>query len=216
MVDPPSSPCSSPHPGVAAQQSPSPKKPSQRRASYSIAEKKSIVSKVKKLMARHQYSIQSACEKVGVCHSQFLRWQKPLPIALQVIKKTKKKIHPGKSSILKAYEDILLKFVSELRNTGMPVNSKMVQLEASRLSHEFREKSKNAKQSIVQRFLKTHGIIYCNGTHESQKAPEEAKECSLDFMITVRQIVNQNNRHPRYIYNCDQSGIFYTNCEKNS
>ncbi len=100
-------------------------------------------------MARHQYSIRSACEKVGVCHSQFLRWQKPLPIALQVIKKTKKKIHPGKPSILKAYEDTLLTFVSELRNTGMPVNSKMVQLEASRISREFHEKSKYAKQSIV-------------------------------------------------------------------
>ena len=137
MVEIPLSPCASPHPGAAVQQSPSPKKPLQKRASYSLSEKKSIVSKVKKLMEDHHYSIRTACDKIGICHSLFLRWQKPLPTACQVINKRKKKIHPGRSSILKEIQDNLLKFVSELRDTGMPVNSKMVQLEASRLSHEF-------------------------------------------------------------------------------
>ncbi len=41
----------------------------------------------------------------------------------------KKKNHPGPSSILKANQDNLLKFVAEIRDTGLPINAKMVQLE---------------------------------------------------------------------------------------
>ncbi len=83
------------------------------------------------MMADRQYRIHAACEMVGIRHSQFLSCQKPLPIAEHVINERKKKIHPGRYSILISKKDILLKFVSELRDTGMPVNSKMVQLEAS-------------------------------------------------------------------------------------
>ncbi len=123
-------------------------------------QKKSIVSKVKTLMEDCHYSILTARDEVGICQLLFSRWQKPLPTAFQVINKRKKKIHAGRSSILKANQDNLLKFVSELRDTQMPVNSKMVQLEASQLSHKFHEKSKSSKQAIVRRFLRTQGIIY--------------------------------------------------------
>mmetsp|Transcript_22774 Transcript_22774/g.47754 ORF Transcript_22774/g.47754 Transcript_22774/m.47754 type:complete len:82 (-) Transcript_22774:2-247(-) len=74
-------------------------------------------------MEDRHYSIRTACDKVGICHSQFLQWQNPLPNAFQVINKRKKKIHPGRSSILKANQDNLLKFVSDLRDTGMPRRS---------------------------------------------------------------------------------------------
>ncbi len=84
---------------------------------------------MKRLMGDCQYGIHAGCEKVGICHSLFFRWQKPLPIASQVINKRKKNIHPGRSCILMAKQDNILKFVSELRDAGMPVNSKMVQLE---------------------------------------------------------------------------------------
>ncbi len=69
MVDIPPSPCASSHPGAAAQQSPSPKKPSQKRASYLLSVKKFILNKVKKLIEDHHYSIHTACDKVGICHS---------------------------------------------------------------------------------------------------------------------------------------------------
>ncbi len=144
----------------------------------------------------------------------FLRWQKSLPIAGQVMNKRKKKMNPGWSRILKSKQDNLLKFVSGMRDTGIQVNSKMVQLGPSQLSCKFCEKSKYAKKDIVKRFLKTQGINYCIGTHESQKPPNKSQKLSLDFILKVCPIVNQNNCHQRYIHNCDQSGIFYTKHEK--
>ncbi len=123
--------------------------------------KKSIVSEVKELMADRQYSICAACEKFGICHLPFFRWQILLPIALQVINKRKKKTHPGLSSILR--KNIIISsslcLMSELRDTGVPVNSKILQLEASWLSRKFCEKSKYSKQAIVRRFLKTLGLM---------------------------------------------------------
>ncbi len=209
MEEPPSSPTAPTPPVVAAQQSPSPMKSLKNRHSYTIAEKKAIVKKVKKLMDELGYSAQKACSKAGISHSLFFKWQKPMSVATQVICMNKKKNHPGPPSTLKENQDELLKFVAEMRDTGMPINAKTVQLEAARINRSFRNKSDHAKKSIVERFLKTNLITYRKGTHESQKTLTETKNQSLDFINIIRPIVNQSNRLPRYIYNCDQSGIFF-------
>ncbi len=91
----------------------------------------------------------------------------------------------------------------------MSVNSKMVQLETSQLSCKFCEKNKYSKQAIVI-FLRAQGIIYHTVTHEFHNDPNESKELSLDFILAVCPIFNQNNHPPRYLYNCDQSGIMFT------
>ncbi len=47
-----------------------------------------------------------------------------------------------------------LKFVAEMQGTGMPINAKMIQLEAVRINCSFCNKSNHAKKSIVERFYK--------------------------------------------------------------
>ncbi len=75
-----------------------------------------------------------------------------------------KKNHPGPPSILKANQDELLKFVVEMRDTGMPIKAKIVQLEAAMINCSFCNKSNHVKKSIVESFLKSNAITYCKGT----------------------------------------------------
>ncbi len=92
--------------------------------------------------------------------------------------------HPGPPSIIKTNQDDLLKFVAPRGDKGMPINARMVQLEAAKINQAFCDKLQHAKKSIVQRFLRSNAITYCIGTHESQTVHVETK--------------------PRFIYNCDQ------------
>ncbi len=78
-----------------------------------------------------------------------------MSVATQVICMNKKKNHPGPPSTLKENQDELLKFVAEMRDTGMPINAKIVQLEAAKINCSFWNKSDHAKKSIVESFLKT-------------------------------------------------------------
>ncbi len=119
-----------------------------------------------------------------------------------------KRYHPGPPSILKANQDDLLKVIAEIRDTGMPINAKMVQLEAARIHQSFCNKRNHAKKSLVERFLKSNAITYIKGTNESQKVHAKTKQQSFDFINVVCPFVNQTNWLPRFISNCDQSGIF--------
>ncbi len=123
-------------------------------------------------------------------------------------KNKNKKNHPGLSSILKTNQDDLLKLVAQKRDTGIPINARMLQLEATRINCAFCNKHMHAKKSIVARFLKSNALPYHKETHESKKAHPETKQQSIDFIDVVCPIVNQTNHCPRFIYNCDQSGFF--------
>ncbi len=120
-----------------------------------------------------------------------------------------RKNHPGPPSIVQANQDDLLKFVAEMRDTGIPINTKMVQLEAARINHSFCNKSNHAKKSIVEMFLKSNAITYYKGTHESQKVHAGTKQQSIDFINVICPIVNQTNWLTRFMHNnSDQLGSF--------
>ncbi len=91
MADPPSSLTAALPPVVAARKSPSPMK-SIKWSSYTVSEKKAILKKVENFMEKSGYSAQNTCTKVGISHSSFFKWQKPMPIATQIICMNKKGI----------------------------------------------------------------------------------------------------------------------------
>ncbi len=72
-----------------------------------------------------------------------------MPIATQVIGMNKKKSHQCLLSVLKTNEDDLLKFVAQRRDKGIPISSRMVQLEGARINHALCNKSNHAKKSIA-------------------------------------------------------------------
>ncbi len=53
----------------------------------------------------------------------------------------KEKNHSDPPRILKANKDDLLKFVTEMRDTGIPINARMVQLETARINHSFHDEA---------------------------------------------------------------------------
>ena len=88
----------------------------------------------------------------------------------------------GRSSILFPLTDPLLSFIFELRQTGMEVSITMIVLKAAQLSQPFHEKSSQAQYHIVNRFVKSHGMVHRMGTHVAQKAPSKSMGDALDYM----------------------------------
>ncbi len=176
-------------------------KSSNEWSSYTVSEKNANLKKVEKFMEEFGYSAQKACTKVGFSQFLFLKTNAYCYTDHLYEQKTN---HSGSSSILKANQDDLLKLVAKMRDTGMPINTKMVQFEAARINHSYCNKCNHAKKSIVESFLRSNAIIYSKGTHESQKV---TKQQSINFIDVFHPIVYQTYWLPRFIYNCDQSGF---------
>ena len=121
-----------------------------------------------------------------------------------------KSTHIGMASILKEHEEVLLRFIFELREQGIQVSLGMVALKASSLSRLFKEKTKNVKGKVVSRFVASHGLEHRMGTHKSQHDPRETATEALDYMLHVRVKLAQPNRHADYIINRDQTPIPFT------
>ena len=85
----------------------------------------------------------------------------------------------------------------------------MVALKASSLSRLFKEKTTNAKEKIVSRFVASHGLKHRMGTHESKCDPHETATEALDYMQHVRVKLAQPNRHADCIINMDQTPIHF-------
>ena len=66
----------------------------------------------------------------------------------------------GRDSLLIPYTDTLLSFIFELRETGMPVSTTMVPMEAAQICCDFREKTREAQVSITKQFVKIHGMVH--------------------------------------------------------
>ena len=74
----------------------------------------------------------------------------------------------GKGSLLAPYTDALLSFIFELRETGTPVSTTMVLMQAAQICQEFQEKTREAQVSITKQFVIVHGMVHRIGTHLSQ------------------------------------------------
>jgi hypothetical protein len=61
----------------------------------------------------------------------------------------------------------------------------MVALRAAQLSKQFHEKSRDAQCHSPQRFMGSHGLVFCLGINEAQCLPGEVATDALDFMENV-------------------------------
>ena len=138
-------------------------------------------------------SLRQACDAVGVHHYLLVRWRKQKSRLMHIPNASVKSTHIGMASILKEHEEVLLRFIFELREQGIQVSLGMVALKASSLSRSFKEKTTNAKEKIVSRFVASHGLKHCMGTHESQRDPRETAAEALDYMQHVRVKLAQPN-----------------------
>ena len=89
--------------------------------------------------------------------------------------------------------DFLIRYVLELCEQGMVVMTLIISRRASGLCQIFLAKPDGAKSLIVYRQLKTHGLRYQMGTHESQCFPAEAASDGLDFMKEIKRKISESN-----------------------
>ena len=177
---------------------------------YTIYHKLWTIRKVEQQLQEKGLSLQQACDAVGVHHFLLVHWRKQKSRLMHIPNPSAKSTHIGMSSILKEHEEVLLRFIFELREQGIHVSLGMVALKASSLSCSFKEKTTNAKEKIVSRFVASHGLKHRMGTHESHRDPREMATEALDYMQHVRVKFAQPNRHADYIINMDQTPIPFT------
>ena len=163
------------------------------RRRYTICHKLWTIQKVEQQLQENGLSLRQACDAVGVHHSLLVRWRKLKAHLMHIPNPSVKSTHIGMASILKQHEEVLLRFIFELREQGIQVSLGMVALKASLLSHLFKEKTTNAKEKIVSQFVASHGLKHRMGTHESQRDPCETATEALDYMQHVRVKLAQPN-----------------------
>jgi hypothetical protein len=96
----------------------------------------------------------------------------------------------------------------EMRQQGLPVNTRTLRKEAARVSDEFKVKSTKAKISSVYRFIKKVGLSNRVSTHVAQKDHRETEEESAHFVNFMRQKVS--GMDPEDVLNMDQTPIPYS------
>ena len=180
------------------------------RRRYSICRKLWTIRKVEQQQQENGLSLRQACDSIGIHHSLLVRWRKQKARLTHIPNPSVKSTHIGMASTLKQHEEVLLRYIFELREQGIQVSLGMVVLKASSLSRSFKEKTNNAKEKIVARFVARHGLKHRMGTHESQRDPRETSTEALDYMQHVRVKLAQPNRHADYIINMDQTPIPFT------
>ena len=113
----------------------------------------------------------------------------------------------NKKSFLSPYTDRLLSFIFKMRETRKAVSVNSIELKASQLSREFREKSMAARHSAICRFINVHGFMYQMGTHLSQRQPSEMEEIATDFVCVTREKLQMSCSDEAYIINMDQTPV---------
>ena len=114
------------------------------------------------------HSLKSICRDHDVQPSQVRRWRR-LEEELKKSDPNAASTHRGRPSCLECVGVLLLRWMFELREQGMPVSLWMVYLKAGKLNASFRRKSVPAKYAAVRRFVRSYRFIIQIKTHVSQR-----------------------------------------------
>ena len=166
-------------------------------------------------MMLHGHSVRTASNALNLPHFYYKRWRKTIvkvdklassdAVVPFKINGDSHKIHPGCPSALDPFQGNLMHSIFEMREQGLPVNTRTLRKEAARLSQVFKDKSIKAKISSVNHFVKKTGLSHRVSTHVAQKDHKETEEESAHFMTLMRQKVL--GMDPDDIINMDQTPV---------
>ena len=160
------------------------------RVRYTARRKLALVASAKRIMEEEGVTLRKAAERLQVCHSLIVRWQKSDaddPI-LAMLKSKRKATCAGPLGQLKPIENALLQYVFEQCEQGINVSTLALIMKASSLSPVFNEKHFVARESAIKRFTCAHSLVYRMGTHISQRKPDEVAAEASDYMDLMRKI----------------------------
>ena len=124
------------------------------------------------------------CRELGIQASQFRRW-KLATDRLQKCNPNARSVCKGRRSCLFDIDDTLLQWIFELRQQGMAVSYRMLELKACELLPAFCHKTATSKRFAVYRFGHAHRFVIRLKTHESQRPPAEMIAEAKDFVKCV-------------------------------
>ena len=188
------------------------------RVRYTARHKLAFIASAKRIMSEEGVTLRKAAERLMVCHSLIVKWQKQLgtignPI-LDMLKSKRKANHPGPIGQLKHLQQAMLRYVFEQREQGISVHTFDLVVKASSLSPEFNAKHFVARYSAVKRFLHTNSLVYRMGTHETQRKPDEVALEAAEYMNLMRPFLEGPNHDRRFILNMDQTPVYFTMTSK--
>jgi DDE superfamily endonuclease len=163
-------------------------------------------------------SLRAVAKSLAVDPAQLRRWKAKVDqMTVGITKKSNFKVNvtattlnKGRNSSIKEMEVLLLKFMLEKREQGMSVSIRMVVVEASKHSPDFRNKSASAKSMVVRRWVSSHAFSHRVHTHESQRNAHHSRAEALEWMTTVRSLLVGHRRSDDFILNMDQTPIFFS------
>ena len=110
----------------------------------------------------------------------------------------------GCVSILKPYEQQLLRYIFELREKGAKVMIMMVLVYVATLSQDFCSKSQGSQLKLASEFVH---FIYKTSTNVSQQSPESMFAEAADFMEQIHPILVHQSYSPEFTINIDQASV---------
>jgi hypothetical protein len=108
-------------------------------------------------------------------------------------------LHSGRLSCLESIKDILLRFIFEKREQGIPVSIKTVVEVAKSYDTSLKGKSYAAQDQAVRRFVDSHGFVHRAHTHQSQKSVALMQVEALTWMGKVRPSISDSNSDQRFV-----------------
>ena len=125
-----------------------------KRHRFTLQDKMIILHQIR----RHETQWLSQCQAciaTNIHEKQIIEWKRQWSKMRDTANKKATSLCKGRLSTLIPYTNPLLSYIFELHETGMAVSYTTVLLKAASVSQEFREKSRKAQYSMVDRILST-------------------------------------------------------------
>jgi hypothetical protein len=183
---------------------------------YALVEKLKLLDESTRLQRDCNLSLRRAAEVIGVPVQVLSRWQKEVPTIHPAIEdqpqtRNRKAILDGPNGTLGSVEMDLLQFVFGKCEQGVNVRHTIVACKAlSLLRDTFGDKSFNAKLKAVSCFMWKHNFVYRRATHHATRAFAKVSAEAMAFLDEVCPIVVGPHRDNRYIFNMDQTPLFFS------
>lgn len=174
---------------------------------YSIEYKRNILALVDK-----GHSLNSISEEKGIPLTTLSTWKKnKLEIYNSINKRNKIKIiSNGKNPQTIEIDDILAKWIKDLRDEKIPVQTNDIIIKATELYPEFKNKSLNALKLWCTRFLRRMGFSIRKIGHYAQKPKDNVVNFIKEFILYKNKIIFEYNleNNEKCIGNADETPIW--------
>ena len=177
-----------------------------KRWRLSNGEKLAIIVDMERRLQQGE-SLKSIARIHNVQPVQLRKW-KQKKVELSQTLKTKKSIHPGRTSAIKHLENAIIGWVLDMRAEGVPLNYNILVVKACQMDEEFRRKSWNQQYDAIRLLCRANCIVRRCKTTTAQRRPQETVDEALQWLTIMRPIVVAPEVDRSFIINMDQTPVF--------